>query len=465
MHRGLKIVESNLVWFHRIIDGLVPTMILYITMTVYSTSWHDRYLIIGFLGGLIFIFISQANGAYRNWNDPTYLSGIKTIFKSWLWTWAALIVLAFLYKDTQHFSRVAIATWAIFTPIGLITYRILVKSFLIKYRQNSSFSRNVAIVGAGKVGQHIANLIKTNSWLGYNLVAYFDDNPKLAKSHINGVPILGGTDDVLPYASKLVFDEIYICLPLRSELVIKTILNQLTDTTVIVKYIPDLFTFDLMHARWSEINGIPVISVYDSPLSSRTVQLIKRFEDLVLSLIILVMISPILVAISIGVKLTSPGPIIFKQRRYGLNGKEIKVYKFRSMRCAEDNGEIIQATKNDKRITSFGAFLRKTSLDELPQFFNVLQGKMSIVGPRPHAVAHNELYRKLVPKYMQRHLVKPGITGWAQINGWRGETETLEKMEKRIEFDLHYINNWSLWLDFKIITLTAIKGFIHKNAY
>lgn len=213
------------------------------------------------------------------------------------------------------------------------------------------------------------------------------------------------------------------------------------------------------------MNGIPIISVYDTPLSSRTVQAIKRFEDIVLSTFIMFLISPILIAVAIGVKLSSPGPILFKQKRYGMNGKEIKVYKYRSMTTLDDGEIVNQATKNDPRVTPFGAFIRKTSLDELPQFFNVWQGKMSIVGPRPHAVAHNEEYRKLVPKYMQRHIVKPGITGWAQINGWRGETDKLEKMEKRIEFDLHYINNWTLWLDIKIIFLTIIKGFINKNAY
>jgi putative colanic acid biosynthesis UDP-glucose lipid carrier transferase len=207
------------------------------------------------------------------------------------------------------------------------------------------------------------------------------------------------------------------------------------------------------------------MNIFDTPLNDPGKAAIKRLEDIILSILILLLVSPLLVFIAIGVKLSSPGPVLFKQRRYGLNGEEIKVYKFRSM-TTQDNGAIVkQATKSDPRISKFGSFIRRTSLDELPQFFNALQGRMSIVGPRPHAVAHNEQYRKLVPKYMQRHIVKPGITGWAQINGWRGETDTLKKMEKRIDFDLHYINNWSLWLDIKIILLTIIKGFISKNAY
>jgi putative colanic acid biosynthesis UDP-glucose lipid carrier transferase len=210
--------------------------------------------------------------------------------------------------------------------------------------------------------------------------------------------------------------------------------------------------------------GIPTISIYDSPIDGSNA-IIKRIEDVILSTLILVLISPVLIGLAIAVKVTSKGPVFFKQNRYGIDGKPIKVWKFRSMNVMEDGAKVTQATKNDSRFTPIGQFIRKTSLDELPQFLNVLQGQMSIVGPRPHAVAHNEQYRSLVDGYMLRHKVKPGITGWAQINGWRGETDTLDKMEKRIEFDLEYIQNWSLALDLKIVFLTIFKGFINKNAY
>ncbi len=465
MHRVIKTGESSFVWFHRIIDSITPLIVLFFATYLHSVTWHDRYIIIGILGGLIFILLAQTSGIYNNWRGRSYFSSIKLILRSWFLAWMLLIVLAFLYKDTNNFSRYVLGLWAIFTPIILIMYRLTIRLILSKYRQHTGKAIKIAIVGAGKVGQHIASFIQSNHWTGYELVAYFDDNTKLHSTKINEIPVLGSLDQILKYSGTQLFDEIYICLPLRSELKIKKLLNQLTDTTTIVKYIPDFFTFDLMHAKWSEINGIPIISVFDTPLGSRTAQFIKRCEDVIFSTLIMIIISPILALLALGVKLSSPGPILFKQKRYGMNGKQINVYKFRSM-TTQDNGEVIkQAMKNDIRITKFGAFIRKTSLDELPQFFNVLQGKMSIVGPRPHAIAHNEEYRKLIPKYMQRHLVKPGITGWAQINGWRGETDTLEKMEKRIDFDLHYLNNWTLWLDIKIIILTAIKGFIHKNAY
>ena len=231
-----------------------------------------------------------------------------------------------------------------------------------------------------------------------------------------------------------------------------------------VYLIPDLFMFDLLHARSESINGLATISIFDTPMDGPNAVL-KRIEDVVLASLILLLIAVPMLLIAIAVKLTSRGPVLFRQTRYGMDGRPIRVWKFRSMTVMEDGAAVTQASRNDCRITPLGAFLRRTSLDELPQFFNVLLGDMSVVGPRPHAVAHNEQYRRQVSRYMLRHKVKPGITGWAQVNGWRGETDTLEKMQKRIEFDLDYIENWSVWWDLKIVLLTLFKGFVHRNAY
>lgn len=228
--------------------------------------------------------------------------------------------------------------------------------------------------------------------------------------------------------------------------------------------IPDIFTFNILQSRTEEVNGIPVVPLFDTPINGINMVL-KRLEDIIFSFIIILLISPLLVFIALAVKISSPGPVIFKQIRYGMDGKPIKVWKFRSMTVMENDTSIKQATKNDVRVTKVGKILRQTSLDELPQFFNVLTGGMSIVGPRPHAVAHNEQYRNLIEGYMLRHKVKPGITGWAQINGWRGETDTVDKMQKRVKYDLEYIREWSIWLDLKIIFLTIFKGFINKSAY
>jgi putative colanic acid biosynthesis UDP-glucose lipid carrier transferase len=245
---------------------------------------------------------------------------------------------------------------------------------------------------------------------------------------------------------------------------ILSLLDDLKDTTVSIFFAPDIFLTDLIQGRMDYVAGVPVVAVCDTPFTGIN-GLVKRASDIVLSIIILLLISPLLLAIAIGVKMSSPGPALFRQRRYGLDGKEIVVYKFRSMTVQEDGGVVKQATRNDQRITRFGGFLRRTSLDELPQFINVLQGRMSIVGPRPHAVSHNETYRKLIKGYMVRHKVKPGITGWAQVNGYRGETETVDKMQKRIEYDLEYLRTWSLGLDLWIIVKTVAVVFSDRNAY
>src|SRR5690606_32379061 len=223
-------------------------------------------------------------------------------------------------------------------------------------------------------------------------------------------------------------------------------------------------SFNLLNHSITEVAGLPVLNLSATPMEGVN-GLLKALEDRVLAALILLLIWPVMVAIAIGIKLSSPGPVIFKQHRYGLRGNKIEVWKFRTMTVCENDDNVTQAKRNDPRVTRFGAFLRRTSLDELPQLFNVLQGRMSLVGPRPHAVAHNEQYRKLIGRYMLRHTVKPGITGLAQINGWRGETDSLDKMQKRVEYDLYYIENWSLWLDLKIIFLTLFKGLRHPNAY
>jgi putative colanic acid biosynthesis UDP-glucose lipid carrier transferase len=280
----------------------------------------------------------------------------------------------------------------------------------------------------------------------------------------NSTYSLGSIDDLIQKARTGAVDSVYIALPLQNEQLIEELVNQFADTTVSVYVVPDLFISELMHSRWVNFGGIPLVSVYETPFYG-LYGWAKQVEDFILGCLILPLISPLMIAIAVAIKVTSPGPVLFKQRRYGLNGAVVEVWKFRSMTVCEDGENIPQAKKNDARVTALGAFLRRTSLDELPQFINVLQGTMSVVGPRPHALVHNEEYRKLIKGYMLRHKVKPGITGWAQVNGWRGETDTLDKMQKRVEYDLEYIQNWSLWLDLKIITLTVFHGFTGKNAY
>lgn len=462
----IRNLDSSFVWLHRILDIAVPLALLYLITSFYGVPWHDRYWNMGLIGGLSLTFFNQATGVYSGWRGRALFSGFKKLLQGWVMTWMFLIVLAFLLKDAVNFSRFSIGLWAIITPLGLFTYRFAIRLGLAYLRSKGWNTRKVAIIGAGKLGARIAETLQEAKMLGYQPIAFFDDDRELERVSVQGIPVVGTIDDLLATSSiETRYDEIYIALPLRAEPRIKQILNALADSSITVNFIPDFFSFDLLHSRLTDIGGVPIISVYDSPLNSSGKALLKRLEDIIISTVIITLISPLLFAIAIAIKITSEGPVIFKQRRYGINGEEITVLKFRSMTVCDDGHEITQAKKNDVRLTKIGAFLRRTSLDELPQFFNVIAGSMSIVGPRPHACAHNEQYRKLIPKYMLRHLVKPGITGWAQIHGWRGETDTLDKMEKRIEFDLHYIDNWSLWLDLKIILLTFVKGFINKNAY
>ena len=300
--------------------------------------------------------------------------------------------------------------------------------------------------------------IESAPWMGLKLVGIYDDHQH---EHLT---LQGGLAELVKDVQAGKIDYVYIALPSSAEQRTLQLIRELADTTATVYVIPDMFVFDLLHASWSSVGGVPVVSVYESPFYGVDGWL-KRAEDVVLGSLILTLAALPMLLIAIGVKLSSPGPIMFKQRRYGLNGEVIEILKFRTMRVCEDGDFIPQAKQGDPRITKFGAFLRSHSLDELPQFVNVLKGTMSIVGPRPHAVAHNEQYRQLIHGYMLRHKVKPGITGWAQINGWRGETDTLEKMQRRIEFDLVYIRNWSIWLDMRIVILTLFRGFTSTNAY
>jgi putative colanic acid biosynthesis UDP-glucose lipid carrier transferase len=252
---------------------------------------------------------------------------------------------------------------------------------------------------------------------------------------------------------------------MQEEQLIKEVLHRLRHSTITIRFVPGIFEYRLLNHAVNEIAGLPVIDLNATPMVGLN-RLIKALEDRLLGFVILLLVSPLILVITVAIKLTSKGPVFFKQMRHGWDGKPIKVYKFRTMVEHEVvNGRIVQASRRDDRVTKIGIFLRRTSLDELPQFWNVLQGRMSIVGPRPHALQHNEQYKDQIDLYMLRHKVKPGITGWAQIHGWRGETDTLDKMKKRVEYDLYYIENWSLWLDIKIIFLTLFSGFIHKNAY
>lgn len=341
---SIKSPVSLFVWLHRSLDILVPIAILYLATYIYGISWNDRYSIMGLIGGLSLVLFNQAAGVYDHWRGRTLFAGFKKLLQAWFMTWVFLIVLAFLLKDSESFSRVTITLWALITPIALVLYRFIIRLILARLRARGWNRKKIAIIGAGPLGQRIAETLLQAKMLGYQPVAFYDDNAEeISKNELN-IPVNGIIDEFLAQnPSQLGIDEVYIALPLRAEEKIKEILNALSDSTVTVKFIPDFFSFDLLHSRITDIGGIPIISVYDSPLSSVGNVVIKRVEDIIFSMLILILISPILIAIAIAIKVTSKGPIIFKQRRYGLNGQEITIWKFRSMSVCEDSGEIGRA--------------------------------------------------------------------------------------------------------------------------
>jgi putative colanic acid biosysnthesis UDP-glucose lipid carrier transferase len=381
----------------------------------------------------------------------------RDVLTGWILIVGLLLMLGWATRTLGSFDERVIVAWIAFTPLVMFAAHMLVPILIPRLMAAEGMQRVAVIAGAGSLGRKLAEQIENTPFLGVKVAGFFDDR-SAERLGLGERKALGSVDQLAEYAKKNRVDMIYVTLPMASQPRIMKLLDELHDTTASVYFVPDIFIFDLIQGRMDTIGGIPVLAVCETPFCGMN-GIIKRGSDIVLSSLILLLISPILLAIAAGVKLTSPGPALFRQRRYGLDGREIVVYKFRSMTVTEDGPVVKQATRNDSRVTPFGAFLRRTSLDELPQFINVLQGRMSIVGPRPHAVAHNEMYRKLVKSYMVRHKVRPGITGWAQVNGLRGETETVEKMKARIEYDLDYLRHWSLRLDLRIIWRTIFVVF------
>ncbi|HEV3009443.1 MAG TPA: undecaprenyl-phosphate glucose phosphotransferase, partial [Burkholderiales bacterium] len=331
-------------------------------------------------------------------------------------------------------------------------------------RELDGGAKRALLAGMNEPGLELARRLASDPYSDVRVIGFVDDRDRGRLTAADQYPVLGRIQELPDLVKKNRIDFVYLALPMVSQPRILALLDALRDTTASVYFVPDMFVTDLIQGRLDSVSGMPVVGVCDTPFSG-TSGLVKRASDVVLSLLILALAAPLLLALALLVKLSSPGPVIFKQRRYGLDGEEIVVYKFRTMTVTEDGDSIVQCSPGDPRLTPLGALMRRTSLDELPQFFNVLQGRMSIVGPRPHAVAHNEMYRKLIKGYMQRHKVKPGVTGWAQVNGLRGETEAIEKMKARIDHDLDYLRNWSLRLDLYIIAKTVLVILQGRNAH
>jgi len=439
------------------LDPLVAIATLAAAVTVFGTGFDGACLILA----LLVFAMTFPGGITRETGKAGDL--MLEIVTGWVAILGLLGLLGWATQTLEAFDQNVLLAWALATPAALFAAHRALPVLLPRVLASEGLHKVAVIAGANDLGRRLAERLR-DPMLGVRFAGYFDDRSEGRLQNLPQAQNLGALARLADYARTQRVDVIYIALPMASQPRILKLLEDLRDTTASIYFVPDIFVSDLIQARVDSIGGLPVVAVCETPFHGFN-GFAKRLSDIVLSSIILTLISPLLLAIAIGVKRSSPGPILFKQRRYGLDGRKIVVYKFRTMTVAEDGDVVRQATRNDSRITRFGAFLRRTSLDELPQFINVLQGRMSVVGPRPHAVAHNEMYRKLIRGYMIRHKVKPGITGLAQVLGWRGETETVEKMKGRIDADLTYLRSWSLLLDLQIVLKTVVVVLGKQNAY
>jgi putative colanic acid biosysnthesis UDP-glucose lipid carrier transferase len=439
------------------LDPLVAIATLAVAVSLFGAGFDGACLILA----LLVFAMTFPGGLARDSGKAGDL--MLDIVTGWVAIIGLLGLLGWATHTLQVFDQRVILAWAIATPAVLFAAHRLLPLLLPRLLAVEGLQKVAVIAGANELGRKLAERLR-DPMLGTRIAGYFDDRGAARLQNLAAAQNLGGLSRLADYARSHRVDVIYIALPMASQPRILRLLEDLRDTTASIYFVPDIFVSDLIQARVDSIGGLPVVAVCETPFYGFN-GVVKRISDFVFATVILLAIAPLLLFISIGVKLSSPGPILFKQRRYGLDGRKIMVYKFRTMTVAEDGDVVRQATRNDSRITRFGAFLRRTSLDELPQFINVLQGRMSVVGPRPHAVAHNELYRKLIRGYMIRHKVRPGVTGLAQVMGFRGETDTVEKMKARIEHDLQYLRNWSLLLDLQIILKTIVVVLGGRNAY
>ena len=449
------VVGRNLVL--NVVEALLDPLVLVLSLWIVSALILERLNPPEVILSLI-VFSLTYPGSTRLNLSPWRV--IRNIALGWLTIFGLLMAFGYASGYLHYFDSDVLRTWFWVAPASQAGAH-----FLLRWVTPAVHGRakRAVVAGMNEQGIALAQGLRADIYSNTQLIGFFDDRSDNRINHRDEAPLLGKLGDLSGFVKKNHIDLIYLSLPMATQHRILSILDGLRDTTASIYFVPDTFVTDLIQGRMGTVSGIPLVAVCETPFTGYN-GVVKRASDIVLSLLIIALVSPLLLLIALATKLSSPGPVLFRQRRYGLDGREIVVYKFRTMTVMEDGDNIKQAEKGDKRITRLGAFLRASSLDELPQFLNVLQGRMSIVGPRPHAVAHNELYRKLIKGYMVRHKVRPGITGWAQVNGYRGETETLEKMKGRIDLDLNYLRNWSLRLDLHIIAKTVLVIFKDERA-
>jgi len=472
VHSAVQHSDAFLTSIAKLLDASIIVVMLMVPSLLRADAWSLRYTVALLVAIMTFHVIAELMTLYRPWRGESVTRQFFRLLRVWIGTMFVLLFVAYLFKATAGFSRLAVTTWFIMTPVLMSGWRTLARMILARWLERDAMRRSAVVWGSGKIADQLATTIESSIGPGLRLIEHIVPENDGQLAEVGHDEATDDSIEIPPSQAALLeqrarrgdFSILYIVLGTVTKTAAIDVVERLADTTVSVYLVPDFLETYLFNGQWSSLGDIPLVSLFDTPFWGAHGWL-KKVQDLMLSTVILALAAIPMALVALAVKLTSQGPILFRQRRYGIDGKEITVIKFRTMTVSEDGANVIQARKNDPRLTSIGGFLRKHSLDELPQFINVLRGDMSIVGPRPHAVAHNEVYRRKVKGYMLRHKVKPGITGWAQINGWRGETDNLHKMEKRLEYDLWYIRNWSFWLDIKIILITLLRGFASPNAY
>jgi len=463
--RYTTILPTMLALIQWAIDPFLTVGAGFLLLHYFNIPVNDHYIHLAIVVFLLALLIFRQIDLFSSWASGDVRAQTSNLMISWAMMILVLVFLGYITDSIDLFDKMVLFTWAWITPIIILAVHFVIRKLLLFSLRFEKHRRNVVIVGMNDQARRLAHDICKDEGNGLSLKGFFDDRNEERIGYCEQANYLGKMDALVNYVSNNNIDLIYITLPVRDQQRVLDLLDALHDTTASIYFTPDIFVYDLIQSRMDSIGDTPLVALCETPFSG-TNGIIKRLSDILFSSAILILISPILLILAIAVKLSSKGPVFFKQKRYGLDGDEITVYKFRSMTvCENDSKDIKQATRNDSRVTKLGAILRRYSLDELPQFLNVLQGRMSTVGPRPHAVAHNELYRGQIKGYMIRHKVKPGITGWAQVNGYRGETDTVEKMQKRVEYDLDYLRNWSLGLDFMIVFKTLFAVFQNDDTY
>ncbi|QCP54124.1 undecaprenyl-phosphate glucose phosphotransferase [Trinickia violacea] len=427
------------------------------------TESHFDAAFIAFAAAFVLVLF-PAFGVYQSWRGRSMLRLTGQISLAWLVVQGCGLALMFALHRTDLISRLWFAYWTGTTGGALIVSRLAAHTVLARIRYAGLNLRKVAIVGSGAHSALVLRKLEASPASGFRACAIFNVRPEAGVAK-TAVPVFDDLGAFGAHVRDEGMQELWLTLPLSEESTILRVVDEFRDDLVNIRYMPDVSSVALFDSSMTDLIGVPAINLAASPLSHHAM-LKKEVFDRVFAAIALILLTPLLIAIAFAVKCTSRGPVLFMQKRKGADGRVFKIYKFRTMRVhSEEKGVVKQATRNDARITRVGAFLRRTSLDELPQFFNVLRGEMSVVGPRPHAIEHDELYQKIVSGYIHRYRIKPGITGWAQVNGYRGETDRIEKMQGRVEYDLYYLRNWSFALDMRIVLATIRKGLVHQNAY